>query len=53
MGDLLRSDIKRRTRFIHSRLGEFSRDQDQGLWPLFHSSMKGSGGNRAFFDNEE
>ncbi|CAD2078424.1 hypothetical protein JEOAER750_01906 [Jeotgalicoccus aerolatus] len=28
-------------------------DPDQGLWPLFHSSMKGSGGNRAFFDNEE
>lgn len=25
MGDLLRSDIKRRTRFIHSRLAEFSR----------------------------
>lgn len=28
-------------------------DPDQGLWPLFHSSMKGPGGNRAFFDNEE
>lgn len=28
-------------------------DPDQGLWPLFHSSMKGTGGNRAFFSNEE
>ena len=28
-------------------------DPDQGLWPLFHSSMKGSAGNRAFFDNRE
>ncbi|MGO1922267.1 MAG: ABC transporter substrate-binding protein [Jeotgalicoccus sp.] len=28
-------------------------DPDQGLWPLFHSSMKGNAGNRAFFDNPE
>lgn len=28
-------------------------DPDQGLWPLFHSSMMGSAGNRAFFNNEE
>lgn len=28
-------------------------DPDQGIWPLFHSSMQGSGGNRSFFENEE
>src|SRR5699024_4124376 len=28
-------------------------DPDQGIWPLFHSSMQGTGGNRSFFDNEE
>lgn len=28
-------------------------DPDQGIWPLFHSSMQGAGGNRTFFDNEE
>lgn len=27
-------------------------DPDQGIWPLFHSSMQGHAGNRAFFDNE-
>lgn len=28
-------------------------DPDQGIWPLFHSSMQGAGGNRSFFENEE
>ena len=28
-------------------------DPDQGIWPLFHSSMKGAPGNRSFFDNAE
>lgn len=28
-------------------------DPDQGIWPLFHSSMQGTGGNRSFFDNAE
>ncbi|CAD2079551.1 diguanylate phosphodiesterase [Jeotgalicoccus coquinae] len=26
-------------------------DPDQGIWPLFHSSMQGAPGNRSFFDN--
>lgn len=28
-------------------------DPDQGIWPLFHSSMQGTPGNRSFFDNAE
>lgn len=28
-------------------------DPDQGLWPLYHSSMIGSQGNRFFFENDE
>lgn len=28
-------------------------DPDQGIWPLFHSSMQGTAGNRSFFDNAE
>lgn len=28
-------------------------DPDQSVWPLFHSSMEGSQGNRTFLDNEE
>lgn len=28
-------------------------DPDQGLLPLFHSSMIGQGGNRTFFENDE
>ena len=28
-------------------------DPDQGIWPLFHSSMQGAAGNRSFFDNAE
>lgn len=28
-------------------------DPDQGIWPLFHSSMQGASGNRSFFENAE
>jgi peptide/nickel transport system substrate-binding protein len=28
-------------------------DADQSLWPLYHSSMEGSEGNRTFFNNDE
>ena len=28
-------------------------DPDQSVWPLFHSSMEGSQGNRTFLDNPE
>src|SRR5699024_5166407 len=28
-------------------------DPDQSFWPLVHSSMQGSGGNRSFYENEE
>ena len=28
-------------------------DPDQGLWPILHSSMLGTGGNRYFLENEE
>lgn len=31
----------------------FTGDPDQSLWPLFHSSMHGNGGNRTFYDNPE
>ncbi|MCD2138932.1 glutathione ABC transporter substrate-binding protein [Salinicoccus halitifaciens] len=31
----------------------FTGDPDQALWPLFHSSMHGAGGNRTFYDNPE
>lgn len=30
-----------------------TRDPDYGLFPLFHSSMQGPGGNRAFYSNPE
>lgn len=28
-------------------------DPDQSIWPLYHSSMHGTQGNRTFYDNEE
>lgn len=28
-------------------------DPDQGLWPILHSSMLGTGGNRYFLENDE
>lgn len=31
----------------------FTGDPDQALWPLFHSSMHGTQGNRTFYDNPE
>ncbi len=31
----------------------FTGDPDQSLWPLFHSSMHGTGGNRTFYENPE
>lgn len=28
-------------------------DADQSLWPIYHSSMHGTDGNRTFFANDE